>query len=226
MIPATVVRDPKLPYRTKLLAGIVWALTRRDGYCRASNGRLGELFGVHADTVRKDLAMLATNGHVELVGATRSRRIIPRFPHGLTGTPGHTVRNGETTPGQTVADSGSNDPPQQERVTGRKYPVTPAEIDHVLTYCNEVRDGEGLRALRPMDGHRKKVADRLQHFSVVDLYHAFTSAALNPWVQERPGERLHPNHVLRNDTNTERYVEAFDNGDNGHGSTNLGKVSF
>ena len=93
VIPAGVRYDPELPPNAKLLYAEISALADSRGFCWASNGHLGKLFGLTPRTVQGLTATLAEHGYiaVEVVrddkGEVVERRLwidrplIPDPPH-------------------------------------------------------------------------------------------------------------------------------------------------
>lgn len=64
-IPATVWGDPDLTLPEKVLAGRIFALSRRDGWCIAGNDYFEEELGVSDRSIRSWLGHLIEAGHVE-----------------------------------------------------------------------------------------------------------------------------------------------------------------
>lgn len=77
IIPAPVRYCKALPPAAKLLFSEITALTKREGYCWASNAHFQELYGVDRATIKRWLAALIKEGfiRVDLVPGTGIRRI-------------------------------------------------------------------------------------------------------------------------------------------------------
>jgi hypothetical protein len=64
VIPATVLFDASLPHGARLLYGLISSLSRKTGFCWASNLYLSELYGNDERTISNWIARLQKAGHV------------------------------------------------------------------------------------------------------------------------------------------------------------------
>lgn len=107
VIPASVRYDPRLKPNEKLLYGEITALSRKDGYCFATNRYFASLYRVTKETVSHWVSHLQELGYVGVdmvyteTGAVGMRRII-LFPENLPGPlrkkEGPPLRKKETPP--------------------------------------------------------------------------------------------------------------------------------
>lgn len=70
VIPATVLDDMAIPANAKILYGVLSSLMRREGYCWPSNAQLAEAMHCSEDVIRRWLAALQQDGHIQV-------RIVP-----------------------------------------------------------------------------------------------------------------------------------------------------
>jgi len=66
IIPASVRYDNNISPNAKLLYSELTALTKKDGYCYASNGYFSNLYKVDSRTIRRWVSELVRHGHVRL----------------------------------------------------------------------------------------------------------------------------------------------------------------
>jgi len=211
-VPASVVRDHELPYRTKLIAGVIHALAHRDGYCRASNGRIAELFSIHPRTVKKDLALLAERGHVQIIGATTTRRLIPVYSHiqaraqtGPSASELGPIR--PPTRAHTAPHLGPNGP-LQKKGNSKSITKPSAVIDNVLTEFNNERKVH-VRNARTLNSkaYEGKVKARLREgWREVDLVRAARGAFATEHHRESGWKYVTPELVYRDTAHVERFL--------------------
>lgn len=66
VVPATVLDDMSLPANAKILYGVLSSLMRREGYCWPSNAQLAEAMHCSEDVIRRWLAALQRDGHIQV----------------------------------------------------------------------------------------------------------------------------------------------------------------
>ena len=66
MIPETILKDFNLKPLTKLLYGKLCSLSKKDGYCWASNNYLANYFNVTSKTISSNIKLLKDKGYIEV----------------------------------------------------------------------------------------------------------------------------------------------------------------
>lgn len=109
MIPPAVRRDDRLPANAKLLYGDIFALTKENGYCYASNDYLSGLYGWTGRTVPRLLSALEECGYIYIEQVPGKER---RIYMGLAVVPPMTKLSGwddkNVTPPMTILSSPHN----------------------------------------------------------------------------------------------------------------------
>jgi hypothetical protein len=81
MIPSTVMYDERLSYLERLLYGTITLLTKKDGYCYASNGYIAKLYGCNELTISRHISKLNRLGYITVVIEDNyKRRIYVNLP--------------------------------------------------------------------------------------------------------------------------------------------------
>jgi len=86
LIPPTILHEKKIPTGAKILYGRVLGLTKRKGYCYASNDYLAEGIGLSKSTIKKYLMILYKRNYLayklerdKKTKEVKGRRIYPRI---------------------------------------------------------------------------------------------------------------------------------------------------
>lgn len=81
VIPAIVMYDERLTYLERLLYGTITLLTKRDGYCYASNGYLGSLYKCNEMTISRHINQLKKYGYLTVeIKDNYQRKIYVNLP--------------------------------------------------------------------------------------------------------------------------------------------------
>lgn len=86
-IPAVVYQEYRLPPLSRLVYGLVLALSAREGYCWTSNATVAKMLGVTPDTVSRAVRRLDDLGYIRTVYSGKGgsqRRIYPCAKVGST----------------------------------------------------------------------------------------------------------------------------------------------
>jgi hypothetical protein len=67
VVPWSILSDKKLPDTAKLLYAELSALSRRDGYCFASNAYLGDVIGKDESNIWRNLKVLSRRGLIHIL---------------------------------------------------------------------------------------------------------------------------------------------------------------
>lgn len=70
-IPSKVVRNKNVKFSSKVLYGEIARLSKKDGYCYASNKYLGELLGVHEKSISRLLQELKKENLIKSTETTK-----------------------------------------------------------------------------------------------------------------------------------------------------------
>ena len=74
-VPMVVLLDEDLSSTTKLLMGLITALSMKDGYCYASNRYLSKLLKVSKRTISSSITALRRKKYVEIGNDDSARKI-------------------------------------------------------------------------------------------------------------------------------------------------------
>ena len=81
MIPSIVMYDERLTYLERLLYGTITLLTKKDGYCYASNGYIAKLYKCNELTISRHISQLNKYGYINVVIEDNyKRRIYVNLP--------------------------------------------------------------------------------------------------------------------------------------------------
>ena len=81
MIPSIVMYDERLTYLERLLYGTITLLTKKDGYCYASNGYIAKLYKCNELTISRHISQLHKYGYINVVIEDNyKRRIYVNLP--------------------------------------------------------------------------------------------------------------------------------------------------
>lgn len=74
-IPDIVRYNQNLKASSKLIFGEIWSLTSKEGYCFATNGYLGKIYGLSRTTISDCISQLNDEKYIKIVYADGKRRI-------------------------------------------------------------------------------------------------------------------------------------------------------
>ena len=179
LIPYPVITDPDIPDGAKLLYGRITMLTKRSGYCYASNEYLASELGKQPDTISKLVKKLKEAGyiHTEVIRDPDNKKVVERRIYPIMSTLHHTRKNFLEGTGKK-----SDTPP------GKKSQETNGTLN----------DGEGIpptpqgEAAHDRDGNQKRMPkhkpDRFQAFWEYYPRHDDRDSAVRAWDRLKPSD--------------------------------------
>jgi len=220
-IPATILHDPDLSARVKLLAGRIQNLTQQRGYCYASNEYLASDLCVSIRTIQRWMRKLRNSPHflfeTERVQTGTQRHIYPVnpsvLPHDKSGTPPHdrsVTRGDDRSVTQEIEDSNR----EEEQVdvfskNGTSPAVKEVWSHYQRRYAQRYSIDRAKRLKVDACGRLGHLRARLsENYSVEELKRAIDGCFVDPWHADRQKDDLA--YIIRNQGQVETFLKKHD----------------
>lgn len=74
-VPTMVLHDSEISPNSKLIFGIILSLTRKRGYCYASNSTFSSILNRHNNAISRSISQLSQYGYLQIQYVNQKRRI-------------------------------------------------------------------------------------------------------------------------------------------------------